>query len=404
MKKLGELSLGIVTGVGGYLDISSLVTAAQAGAAYDFRLIWAVVAGGLCAAFLCEQAGRLSAVAGRTVSDAVRERFGSTYHLALYTIVVAVSLLILAIEIGGVCVALQFATGIAFPWWAVPVAFGCWLILWRGSFAFVEYGVSSVSLVTLCFVVAAWWAHPEWVDVFRGLVPTAPDHDPARYWFLAAIVIGASIAPYLFLFYSAGAIEDRWTTEHIGINRAVAAIGMGFGALISAAAVVVAAQAFGPRGIDLQHYTQLGLLLLDTMGPWGFWLLVATLAVACIGTAVEIALVASYMAAQGFGWPGSQDAKPRDQARFALVYTVAIAVATIPVLIGWDPIQVTTVSLALTAVTLPIAVVPLLFVMNDPTYLGDHVNGWLSNGVVVAVIGLAFVLAVCTVPLEIFGS
>ncbi len=404
MKKLGELSLGIVTGVGGYLDISSLVTAAQAGATFGYRLLWAAIAGGICAAFLCEQAGRLAAVGGRTVSDAIRERFGSTYHLLLFAVVLAVSLLILPIEIGGTCVALQFATGIGFQWWAVPVAFACWLILWRGSFAFVEYGVSSVSLVTLCFVAAAWWMHPEWSDVLRGLLPSRPDHDPTRYWFLAAIIIGASIAPYLFLFYSSGAIEDRWTSDHVGVNRAIAAIGMGFGALISGAALVVAADAFGPRGIGLDHYTQLGLLLLDAMGPWGFWLLVVSLAVACLGTAVEIALVAAYMAAQGFGWPGSQDAKPRDQSRFALVYTGAIVAGTIPVLIGWDPIQVTTVSLALTALTLPVAVGPLLFVMNDPTYLGEHVNGRLSNVVVVAIIALAFVLAVVTVPLQIFGS
>ena len=47
MKKIGEVSLGIVTGVGGYLDISSLVTSAQAGAVFRFQLMWAVLLGGL---------------------------------------------------------------------------------------------------------------------------------------------------------------------------------------------------------------------------------------------------------------------------------------------------------------------------------------------------------------------
>jgi Mn2+/Fe2+ NRAMP family transporter len=404
VKKLAQISLGIVTGVGGYLDIGSLVTGAQAGAMFEHQLIWAVALGGICAAFLCEQGGRLAAVSGRTISDAIRERFGSTYHLVLFAVIAAVTLAILAIEIGGICVALEFATGIAFPWWSVPVAFVCWLILWKGNFAFVQYGVSAVSLVTVCFVVAAWMLHPQWHDVARGLVPTAPTHDAARYWFLTTVIIGASIAPYLFLFYSAGAAEDGWTREHLTVNRFIAAIGMGFGALISAAALVVAAAVFLPRGIRVDHYSQLAPMLIDAMGYWGFVLLVASLAIACLGTALEIALVIAYMAAQGFGWAGSQDVRPNDNARFAAVYTVAIVVATLPVVCGAEPVALTTLSMALTSLTLPLAVVPLLFVMNDPSYLAEHVNGWLSNVVVLAIIGMAFVIALATIPLEYFGS
>ena len=404
MKKIGEISLGIVTGVGGYLDISAVVTSTQAGAMFEHRLLWAVALGGVCAAFLCEQGGRLAAVSGRTISDAMRERFGSTYHVVLFAIVALVTLLILAIEIGGICVALEFATGIAFPWWAIPVAFVCWLILLKGSFAFVEYGVSALSLITVCVVVAACVLHPQWLEVARGFVPTAPSHDAARYWFLVAVIIGASIAPYLFLFYSAGAIEDRWDESHLSVNRVIAGVGMGFGALISGAAVVVAAMVYLPRGIRVDHYAQLAPMLIDAFGPTGFWLLVAVLAIACLGTAVEIALVIAYMAAQGFGWPGSQDTRPNDNARFAAAYTIALALAAIPVLLGFEPVALTTLSMALTAVTLPLAVVPLLFVMNDPTYLHEHVNGWLSNTVVLAIIGMAFVLAVATIPLEYFGG
>ena len=43
MNKLLEISLGIVTSVGGFLEVGSLTTAAQAGAAFGFRLVWAIV-------------------------------------------------------------------------------------------------------------------------------------------------------------------------------------------------------------------------------------------------------------------------------------------------------------------------------------------------------------------------
>jgi hypothetical protein len=42
--------------------------------------------------------------------------------------------------------------------------------------------------------------------------------------------------------------------------------------------------------------------------------------------------------------------------------------------------------------------------MNDPHYMQKHTNGWLSNFVVLATIALALVLAIVSVPLQIFGG
>jgi len=62
--------------------------------------------------------------------------------------------------------------------------------------------------------------------------------------------------PYLFYFYSSGAIEDEWDEQYLPVNRAIAAMGMGFGSLISLAVLVNAALLFQPRGIQVEHYAQ----------------------------------------------------------------------------------------------------------------------------------------------------
>src|SRR5256885_6149962 len=108
-----EVTLGIVTSVGGFLEIGSIATAAQAGALFDYQLVWAVVLGGVCVAFLVEQSGRLAAVSGQPIPAAIRERFGFRYYFVLLTVLAVVTLLVLAAEIGGVCIALEFATGLA---------------------------------------------------------------------------------------------------------------------------------------------------------------------------------------------------------------------------------------------------------------------------------------------------
>ena len=64
-KNILELTLGIVTSVGGFLEVGSIATSAQAGALFGHRLLWAVALGGLCLVFLVEMAGRFSAVSSR---------------------------------------------------------------------------------------------------------------------------------------------------------------------------------------------------------------------------------------------------------------------------------------------------------------------------------------------------
>ncbi|HEV7395254.1 MAG TPA: divalent metal cation transporter [Pyrinomonadaceae bacterium] len=404
MKKLLEISLGIVTSVGGFLEIGSIATAAQAGADFGFQLIWAVMLGGLCVIFLVEQAGRLAAVSGHTITGAIRERFGFNYFFVLFVVLSLVTLLVLSAELGGVCIALELSTGVGFQWWAVPIALLVWLLIWKGTFGVIEKGVSVLGLVTISFIVGAVAMKPNWYNVISSAMPTLPAHDKSHYWFIAVSILGASISPYLFFFYSSGAIEDHWDENYIGVNRVIASFGMSFGSLISIAVLILGALVFLPRGMHADHYSQLALLLQDAFGHWGFIFFIFSLGIACLGAALEITLQMAYFAAQGFGWNWSENQPPKKEARFSLTYTVVILLAMIIVLTGIDPLKITIMSMALTAATLPLSVAPFLILMNDRDYLEEHTNGWFSNSVVILIILLTFVLAVVSIPLQILGG
>jgi Mn2+/Fe2+ NRAMP family transporter len=315
-----------------------------------------------------------------------------------------VSFLVLASEIGGVCLALQFASGVSLRWWALPVSLLLWLFLWKGTFGMVEKGASLLGLVTVAFVVGAVRLHPPTADLATHLLPSLPTHDPAKYWFMAVSIIGASVSPYLFYFYSAGAVEDKWDEGYVVINRITSGLGMTFGGGIAIAVLVCAALVLHPLGIQVDRYEQIPAILVSPLGRAGFILFVASLAVACFGAALEIALQLAYLAAQGFGWRWGENLRPREAARFALVYTVALPLAAVVIVAGIDPLKLTVFSMALTALSLPVTVVPLLVLMNDPEYLEDHVNGWISNAAVLGISVLACVVALVAIPLELFGS
>jgi len=404
MKKIFQIALGIVTSVGGFLEIGSITTAAQAGASFGYQLTWAIVLGTVCIAFLVEMSGRFAAVSERTIPDAMRERFGINFFAVPLFVMLGVSLLVLAAELGGIAAALEMATGIALPIWAIPVGVVAWGLLWRATFSIIENGVSLLGLVTLAFAIGAFKLHPDYGALLHGTVPTLPRSDAAHYWFVAVSVLGASISPYLYYFYSSGAIEEKWDESYLIANRAIAAIGMGFGGFLSVAVLVLAAILFHPRGIDVQHYQQLPDLLTPIFGRAGFWLVIASLAIACLGATLEIALAISYLIAQGFGWNWGEDLAPRDDARFSLTYTLLVIAGTLFVLVGLDPLKLTEISMSLTAASLPVGVFPFLILMNDKKYLKSHTNGYVGNFVVLVISVMAAVLAVVSIPLEIIGS
>ena len=404
MSKVLQLALGIVTAFGGFLEAGSIATSAQAGSEFGYRLLWVLALATVCLVFLVEMSGRLAAVSHHTIAAAVRERFGFTFFVLPLVGMVLVSLLTLIAELGAVCMALQFASGIGFQWWALPVALAAWLLLWRGNFDLIEKGVSMLGLLTVVFIVAAFSERPPLGELAAGFVPSAPSHDAGRFWYLAVSILGATLTPYLFYFYSSGAVEEKWDEHMLTMNRVVATFGMGFGAVLSAAVLIVSAMVFGPRGIRLDSYDQIALILTDSLGRWGFALFVASLAVACLGAALEITLALAYMVAQGFGWNWGENLGHQDAARFTATYTLTLALAAIPVALGLDPLAVTNLAMVLNAAALPLAVMPFLVLMNDRDYVGDHGNGRVANAVVLVVTVLACVLALVSLPLELVGS
>jgi Mn2+/Fe2+ NRAMP family transporter len=411
MKNLTKVGLGVLTSIGGYLEAGSIGTALQAGARYRFGLLWAIALGTICIALLTEMSGRLAAVSQHTIVDAMRKRFGVSLQVWPLATQLLVDLLVLASEIGGAALALQLATGVSMRVWALPVALLAWALLWFGTFEAIEHSVATLGLVTLCFVVAAWKLGPDWHEAARNLIPHTLHGDAvgtggrvAEYAYLAVGMLGATISPYLVTFYSSGGVEEQWRTKDLMPNRIVAWTGMSFGSIVAMAVVIVSALVLAPRGVRAETYPEAAFVLTIPFARWGWTLFWASLFIGCFGAALELALDASYVASQSFGWDWGESQRPRDEARFAMIYSVALVIAAIPALVGLDPLKLTMFSMAVTVVALPIVIGPMLVIMNDRQYLKSHTNGIVGNVAVTVILALGVLLAIVAIPLQIAGG
>jgi Mn2+/Fe2+ NRAMP family transporter len=404
MKSIMNVALGIVSSIGGFLDAGAIATAALAGAAFGMQMLWVLVAGTLCVMLLTEMCGRLACVSHHTIADAVRERCGFRYFSFLLVGEVCVDLLVLSAEMGGVAIALHLVTGIDYRWFMPIVAFGLWVIIWVGTFDIIENGVSLLGLVTLAFVLAVWWLGPPWREVMKGMIPSAPSSDSARYWFTAVGIIGALFEPFMLNFYSAGAVEEKWSIKDIPMNRVTAVLGMGFGSIIAISIVIVSAMTLGPHGIKVDSYEQAALMLVQPFRSWGIPVFAACLGIACFGAAQQLSLNLAYLFSQGFGWNWSENLKPHEDARFAFTYTLAIPFAAMLGVVLGDPLMITTFSMALNALLAPVIVFPLLILMNDRHYLREYRNHVVGNVLVSVVVVIAFLIALVAIPLEVLGG
>ena len=76
MKRLLQLALGILSAIGGFVDIGDIVFNVAGRRALRLELIWVVVLGVVGIIVYSEMCGRVAAVSGRPVFDLVRERLG----------------------------------------------------------------------------------------------------------------------------------------------------------------------------------------------------------------------------------------------------------------------------------------------------------------------------------------
>lgn len=404
MNKILQITLGIITSIGGFLGVGAISTAAEAGSVFGFQLIWAILLGAICVIFLVEMSGRLAAVSKHTLASAIRERFGFNFYVIPFLGEIAVDFLGLATEIGGVGIALQLVTGISFQWYALPVAMLIWLVLWFGNLSIISNGVSLLGLIALAFVFATFKLHPSLTQLGSGLLPTLPHSDTAHYLYIAVGILGASIGSHLFYFYSSTVVEEQWDEGDIGVNRAIASLGMGFGSMISVCVLIVAALVLHPKGIQVDSYEQAALMLTQPFGYWGFVLFVASLGICCFGAALESSLGIAYIVAQTLGWNWGENVKPKEAARFSFVNTVLVFLASLLMVVGIDPLKLTLFTMAITVLILPPVMIPFLVLMNDRHYLGKYCNGWISNSVIIFAIALSFVLAIIAIPLEFLGG
>ncbi len=406
MKRYLAVLLGVLTAIGGFVDIGDLVTNAQVGARFGWGLAWVVVVGVIGICVFAEMSGRVAAVSGRATFDLVRERLGPRMGLLNLVGSMLVTLLTFIAEIGGVALALQLVSSVSHVLVVPFVAAAVWIVLWRARFSAIENVLGLLGLALIGFAVALWQLGPDWGDLLTSL---SPAEKPASeswlvYAYFAVALFGAAMTPYEVFFFSSGGVEERWTRKDVGVMRANVFIGFPLGGLLSLAIAGCAAVVFMPQGIAVETLGQVGLPIAVALGKVGLAIVVLGFFAATFGAACETGLSTGYSLAQYFGFQWGKYVRPREATGFHVILLVATVLAAGVLLTGVDPILVTEFSVVFSAIALPLTYFPILVVANDPDYLGEHTNGRLANVLGTVYLLLIGLVSLAAIPLMVLTS
>ena len=403
-----ELTLGIMTAVGGFVDISELVFAAKAGSQFTYALIWVFALATIGIIVFSEMSGRVAAVAKQPVFNLMRHRLGLGLGMMTLAASIVSNLITCAAEIGGVALILNYLTGAPYLLMAVAMTALFIASIWVLPFKWIERVYGLLGLFMIVFAAALIAIHPPWESIAGGFVPQVPaglsTKELLTFGYFVVAIVSAVMFPYEVYFYSSGGIEEGWGPKDLLTNRLTSILGMGLGSILAIAILANSAQLFGPLNVDPEVPGSAALEAAIPFGKWGLLLALMGMLFAVAGAAVETCMANTYSIAQFFGWMWGRHKKPWEAPRFTLTWLLLLVMALALVLSGIDVMTLVEFAILFSILVLPLTYLPLLLVAGDKKYMREHANGPIAKTLGWLYFGIITLVAIAAIPLFILTS
>ncbi|HTD77403.1 MAG TPA: divalent metal cation transporter, partial [Chloroflexota bacterium] len=258
----------------------------------------------------------------------------------------------------------------------------------------------ALSLALLTYVGAAILARPDWGEVAVSLVTPSMQLDSGYLTTFVALV-GTTITPYM-LFYLQSSLSDKGVRlEDYPAERTDVILGSLLTTVVALFIIVSTAATLHQEGILINTADDAARALEPLAGPYARILFGVGLFGASMLAASVLPLSTAYAVCGAFGWERGVSRSWSEAPIFNGLYTALIALAAAFVLIpGLPLIQVIVATQFLNGLLLPIVLIFVLLLVNNPDIMGEHTNSMLMNVLSYATAG---VLVLLTLALLIFS-
>ena len=377
-------------------DAGNVVTAAQAGAQWGYRLLPLVLALIPALYLLQELTVRLGVVTGLGHGELIRERFGARWAYVSILGLAAAVIGSLITEFTGVAgVGELFGVSRAFT---LPLAAAILLVIVAsGSYKRVERVALFIGLFELAFFIVAWRARPGLAALARDAIDL-----PFRnrdFLLLAAAIIGATFNPWMIFYQQSATVDKKLQLGDLVHARWDTGIGAILTQCLTGAVLVAAAAAFatGSPTASLASVGEISDALAPVLGASAGRVVFGA---GVLGASLVAAIVSSLALAWGVGeiagYRRSLEYRPFEAGWFYAVYAASVIGSCAVVWLASNLVWLNIAAQVLNAFLMPLVVAFLVRLAATALPEPYRLKGWR--------LGLIVTLSALVSMVGVFGG
>ena len=390
-----SLGPGLVTGAADD-DPAGIATYSQAGAAFQYGLLWTVLLQVPLMIAVQYSCARIGLVTGRDLGRVLRDHY-PIWLLWIVTVLLAIANTVTAgADLAAIGAAVELLLHIRAHVVLPVVGLALIVVLVFGSFRIIEDVLKWLTLALLAYCVSGVLARPHWGEVLqRSVVPAL---DPSRHYLsLFVAVFGTTISPYMFVWQSGEEVDEKKQRDHDTheVPRAASdaelrearndtVVGMTFSQIIGWFIMIAAGATLYPTG---RRNIGTAAEAARALAPLGGGLGTILFSLGIIGTgliAVPTLAGATAYAVAALARKPSGMAEPMRRSKvFSATVAAAIVLATVIALTGASPIGMLLLSALVNGILAPPLLVVVLLVANDRSIMANRGNSRTLNILVV---------------------
>jgi NRAMP (natural resistance-associated macrophage protein)-like metal ion transporter len=388
---LGDLGPGLVTGAADD-DPSGISTYSQAGAAFGYGLLWTALLSFPLMVAVQLMCARLGLVTRRGLASVLRKHYPPWLLWFSCILLLVGNTINIAADLSGMAAGAELLTHIKRGYFVPVFAIIILLFLMYGSYSLLLRIFKWLTLVLFAYVVAAFLAKPEWMEVLKGTL--LPDISFKKdYLFTFVAIMGTTISPYLFFWQAAQEVEaDEALNKELGDRprralerelrgaRTDVVAGMLVSNVVMYFIILTAGATLHAHGhTNVQTAAEAAKALEPVAGKAAALLFTLGL----VGTGLlgvpVLAGSAAYAVAEAAAWKRGMDAQPHQARNFYIVIAASMLIGVALTFSPIDPIRLLLWSAVINGLLAPPLIIIVLVICNNSKVMGSFRNGFTMN-------------------------
>jgi len=383
-------------------DAGGITTYSMAGAHYGYQLLWSLVPITIALYLIQEMSSRMGTATGKGLSALIRERFGIKLVFYLLIAVVLTNLGNVISEFAGVAVSMEL---FGMPRWvSVPIAMAAvWLLVVKGNYKSTEKIFLAASSLYFLYIISGILARPDWGEVRQSFLSPSMDFTRGDLAMLIGLT-GTTIAPWMMFYLQSSIVEKHVKWRDYRYTRLDVLLGSVVVNVVAFFIIVVCGATLFKAGIRIDSAEAAARALEPLAGSYCSILFALGLLNASLFSASILPLSTAYVVCEGMGWEDGVNKKFSEAPQFYLLYSLLLVVGGGVILLPGVPlIPIMYISQVVNGIVLPVVLIFMLILINNPKLMGDHRNSRIENILVGATIVAVSFLSIALIIVMIRG-